>query len=816
MSVSEKGTAISAVFSFLRQNGQPDLVARVNEGMEVQANMSGEGGVPHPNKPKGNWITEDGLNEWYGIRIPRDAATKPHYRDYPLPFDFAAHAEAIGSSGWHWVNKRSRWVGFDFDSVATHSGVNALSSEEMLRIREAVERLPYVEMRYSKSGVGVHLYVDVDAPASNHDEHKQVAKYVLETMSREAGVDLSGNVDCYGAILWQWHRDAAPGGFALIKEATEAFTMPIDWKPVAPKVDMHDELTKQGSATVDDLRTLLGKWNVPHTESPNSNPKRDGGVQFDLEFCPLCGKDEGNAAVWVRDGVFCFQCFRKGSGCNEEPKKSFADLRRHFEPKPVIDLSTATEKEIADQTLQALKSADIYQRGGLLCQIRKGNPLPPGVLRKQDSAIIVPIPRALIREEISEAVQFKKRDAKKKKSVKATQPGWLAENIAMRGDYPGVRPIEGISSVPLFLPDGSVLTRPGYHQGSGIYYAPDIPYGDVMSVPDALAALDDILIDFPFAKPVHKAATVSAILTLLARRAIPGHVPFFLIEANRAGCGKGLLADCVGLIGNGSPFARMTAPESEDEWRKRLTSVFMSGEPAVLLDNLSGKLKSSVLDAALTSDSWTDRLLGRNETVRVPATVVFLGTGNNLSLHPDTVRRVCHVRLATSLERPEDRNDCKYRDLISHVKANRGRLTAAALSLLSHFHNAGRPDQKLKPWGSFEGWQLIRDVLAWVGMPDPAETLVELRTANDDDSALHRSLMDGWQEAGGCMTAREAVDAAYDGNKYPTLRAAIEEIEGRNKVQALGQKLRQYMGCHLDGRHFERSEGRTTKWSVQT
>ena len=142
----------------------------------------------------------------------------------------------------------------------------------------------------------------------------------------------------------------------------------------------------------------------------------------------------------------------------------------------------------------------------------------------------------------------------------------------------------------------------------------------------------------------------------------------------------------------------------------------------------------------------------------------------------------------------------------------------AALSLLHHYHLAGRPDQGLKPWGSFEGWTLIRNVIVWAGMPDPAETMNDLQVANDTDTPLLRMLLDGWQEAGGSLTVKEAIDKAdtIDGGdfKFPALRAAIDEFDG--KKQAIGLALKKYLGCRQDGRYFEQSGNKIKRWTVQT
>ena len=59
----------------------------------------------------------DGSDKWFNIRIPKNAATDPTWEDYGLRFPLDLHAEGIGMTGWDWQARRSRWVGFDFDSL---------------------------------------------------------------------------------------------------------------------------------------------------------------------------------------------------------------------------------------------------------------------------------------------------------------------------------------------------------------------------------------------------------------------------------------------------------------------------------------------------------------------------------------------------------------------------------------------------------------------------------------------------------------------------------------------------------------------------
>jgi hypothetical protein len=224
-------TAISCPITFLiNRCPHPDLLQRFlthAENMEIQVNVSPQGGEPVENK-RNCYFHES--EEWFAYRIPRNADTEPEFTDYNIRYDFARRVLCIGSTGWDWRNKRSRWVGFDFDGVVNHG--NGLSGEKLQEIRESVQAIPYVEVRRSTSGSGLHLYVMVDVETHNHHEHAALARFILGAISRDAGVDLHAKVDICGGNMWLWHRKMTPenGGLSLIKAAATTFTQTDGWK----------------------------------------------------------------------------------------------------------------------------------------------------------------------------------------------------------------------------------------------------------------------------------------------------------------------------------------------------------------------------------------------------------------------------------------------------------------------------------------------------------------------------------------------------------------------------------------------------------
>jgi hypothetical protein len=84
----------------------------------------------------------------------QNADTEPEFRDYEMKWPLDTHAEGIGCTGWDWSARRSRWVGFDFDSITGHAAGVGVSDEELHRVSEAAQALPYVEVRAAPAATG--------------------------------------------------------------------------------------------------------------------------------------------------------------------------------------------------------------------------------------------------------------------------------------------------------------------------------------------------------------------------------------------------------------------------------------------------------------------------------------------------------------------------------------------------------------------------------------------------------------------------------------------------------------------------------------
>lgn len=238
-------TVLSSISKFLAyhagQGVAPDLLRRWTPEMETQVNVSSAGGTPVEGK-RGSFT--DGNNEWWPIRVPKNADSEPYFHDYKLDWPLDLYADAIGSTGWDWANKRSRWVGFDFDDLTGHAAGVGVTDEQLEAVRTKAMALPYVEVRRSTGGKGLHLYVMVDVPTENHTVHAGLARAILGMMSAETGFDFSSRIDCCGGNMWIWRKNLlTPGstGLQLIKAAETKVKPPVNWR------DNIDVVTKKRS-----------------------------------------------------------------------------------------------------------------------------------------------------------------------------------------------------------------------------------------------------------------------------------------------------------------------------------------------------------------------------------------------------------------------------------------------------------------------------------------------------------------------------------------------------------------------------------------
>jgi hypothetical protein len=251
--------------------------------------------------------------------------------------------------------------------------------------------------------------------------------------------------------------------------------------------------------------------------------------------------------------------------------------------------------------------------------------------------------------------------------------------------------ISGVATLPLVLPDGTILSGRGLDRRTGIVFrVPDrmqalLPRKEDCTPAAARAAMrfltEDWLCDVS-ADYAGKCVLVTVPLTILERLLLPER-PAFFITAGQRGGGKTIVCNMISAaaVGTRAPAAAWS-PQAEER-RKALFSYLLTGIPFLMWDNipLGMAISCPSIEKALTSPEYADRVLGESNAITVNATTIMGFTGNNIAPRGDLTSRSLIARLNVDRPDPENR-EFKHPDPIGWTEAHRGKILAALYTIL--------------------------------------------------------------------------------------------------------------------------------------
>jgi hypothetical protein len=391
------------------------------------------------------------------------------------------------------------------------------------------------------------------------------------------------------------------------------------------------------------------------------------------------------------------------------------------------------------QELGQSRLAGIFRRGDMLVhtpRIGEQGYLPPKDLGLIDAgpAQVRPVTtigiKALVeaRHHCSKNIQVRDGGETTRIKVPALFPQSAAQSAceaARLGErMPNLKTLHGVTHTPMMRPDGTILDTPGYDAATGFLYLPDagleVSRISDRPTPDEIKAAVELILtpiaEFPFVSEDDRATWIGLLFTPILRPLLPGPYPLGVFTATNPGSGKTLLAKMIRTVHGGVQRGEM--PRDTDELRKSITAVLMDTTgPVVTFDNLTGVIRSSLLESLLTDRDWTDRWLGQNRSVTAPNDRMWLATGNNASFGGDLARRIETVRLDPPGANPHLRTGFKIKDLEMWVHEHRGELLAALLTVARGWVVAGRPSEDVRS-DSYARWiGGLRGMLGWAGFP---------------------------------------------------------------------------------------------------
>ena len=513
--------------------------------------------------------------------------------------------------------------------------------------------------------------------------------------------------------------------------------------------------------------------------------------------------------------------------------------------RPVIvvrrELTRETEEALA--AIQHLPDHGMYLRGDQLVRVTKYREIQDEKLwksRPPEAPALTPVTLDSLKGVMDRAARWVRPNARGGASS-TYPPEIVAKQLFDRRFELGFPSLDFITETPLLTADG--FTVEGYDSSTKLLYLPPregaVPPLAEFSGKNASAlqkraeraarVLLDPVRDFPFTDDESRAVYLAAILAVLARPAIRGAIPLISCEAPSPGTGKTLLVTVISLIATGRAPG-VTIMAGEDELRKRITSLCLDGAPIVLVDNVSGIVRSNALAALTTSTVWEDRILGVNKTARVPNTAQWFITGNNHGFGGDLGRRVLPIVLDSDREDPENRNpdEFTYPRILDHVTEKRPQLVEAALTILRAFQLTGAPEHGKPRMGSFEAWDdLVRAAVIWATGWDPASTddptsgRGRIRADANVDAANRGEFLTALRSMfeAETFTAAEVLDRYYlGGDLKTTLDRIAMDRTGQVSRNSIGQVFRAHKDARFGKLKFmkaaEGSRRTETRWRV--
>ena len=509
-------------------------------------------------------------------------------------------------------------------------------------------------------------------------------------------------------------------------------------------------------------------------------------------------------------------------------RKEIVQNSRRLEARVRVELSPDNIGETLDKAEAVLRNSPlpVFKRAGFV--VRAGQYQEKSADgRTQNVLVAQTLNAAGLGEVLESVIRFEQHDARMKKTKPAHAPDLLLKAFLERGKLCGLRPLTGVTDIPLVRRDGSLLDAPGYDEATGMYYRPsglalDIPEDPTLDdAKEAVETLKHLIRDFPFESDADMAAAISAFISAVNRPTL-GATPMHGITSKTPGSGKSLLATIITIVATGSPPAFITQGADDEELEKRVSGQMLAGRRVINIDNCDRPLKGSALCNLLTAETVSLRILGRSEMPEITSSSFILVNGNNVRLVGDMVRRAVICEIDPKMEHPEERAIAW--DAKAEARKNRGKYVSACITIILAYQEAGAPKQTT-PLGSFENWsRRVRDAIIWAGLSDPCSNADKLRDA-DPEKERFLEVADQWDKHfGNAWKKVAAVIAEANPNSTPgqnsDLKVALLNVaEGGRDLSAnrLAAFLSRYKGRPIEGFKFESRKGHagTNLWRLE-
>jgi hypothetical protein len=653
------------------------------------------------------------------------------------------------------------WVMWDVDAHRP-AGISSTNEEHEAAIITAKSIKPYLislgfppdSILICDSGNGAHVLAKSDLP--NDLETRTLVDICIKAIRAKFEIPNKVVIDTTvgnASRIWKLYGTMACKGEStedrpwrltkmlevpknMVVTPKEAFEILATRSP-EPALPPGKKKTYKNGGPSFDLETWMAQHGI---EISKAEPYK-GGTRYILKACVFNSNHDGSSAAIIKmaNGAIVYKCQHDSCADNDWHKvrelkePGYTGRKNIYCPNtdselPEIIITNRPIKEITADGIKAIITQNdpptLFTRGAQTVRVN---------IDENETPFIEIMTEPAMRGKLDRSASFiklvkskSKEDAEEYKAIPTVVPREVVQDLMTFPDFK-LPALDSITEIPTIRSDGSILMRPGYDTKSKLFYAPDhdllvpqIPDNpSSQEIRNAVNLILEVYYDFPYDSAASRTNMLAATATPIYRPMILGCTPLGIITKPQAGTGAGLSTEAMCMITTGRDALMMGAPRDEDEWEKKLLAVLKRGQTVITIDNVDGQLYSAQLARFITAKTVQGRILGQTQDLILPNRATWLVNGNNVSPAGDIPRRSYLVRMETQADRPWERKVIfKHDPIIPWVKANRGRIVAAYLTLAKAWIAAGKPlDDSLPRLGGFEDWvHVIGGIFRYAGI----------------------------------------------------------------------------------------------------
>lgn len=696
----------------------------------------------HCSCARGKRTNKDGMPECQSGKHPRidgweekattdEAAIREWWREWP-------HANIGIATGREWPHASGHLAVIDIDT-----GDGKVGQESLEQLIASNDSLP--ETRLVKTGGGGTHYYFLTRAVVQNDKSKKLGKNI-DVRGWHGYVVAPPSNHLLGRYEWRNALPIAAMPEWMEQRLSNVGTMPAFYRPedsnVDPKVIVDayqqttdEQLTEALNAIPADLITGYEPgssspgawWEVGAALFNISNGSKDGFNKW-MEFSKRDPKWKDDysrkLSQWLSDlerqwnnmrpsnygygTIFHWAKMNKKYKVPAHIKQAFVE---HAKRDAVV--ANATYREIAGDILERLDKAEpiLFRFGN---RIARPLETPRRGVRGQNEIHIETMLKAeTLQQALNHQLNFITIDDKG--NVSPTNLSKQSATYIMEcqpQQFP-LKPIVGVTRVPVMMMDGSIHNSPGYSEATQLFHYPQLELPDVPERPSkrdistASELLQEVYCDMPFAHASDRAHALALLIVPVLRSLIDGDVPGHFITKPVQATGATLLANAAILLKTGCDKTYpQNAPSENAEWKKTILADLLMGAEFCFYDDCRS-LRSPELATVLTSNgSYKGRKLATNEMLMVPNRAIWMFLGNNPSLSRDLRRRLIDIRVDAQMSDPGQRPEAtfKHPGILPWLKDPkvRGSIIAAIFTLARAWIQRGKP--KTKSLASFQDW----------------------------------------------------------------------------------------------------------------